>query len=63
MYGMNGLDLQNIFDFPIGFAIVLVTMGAITVGLFIFFKKKQWILAGTDPLDIGINTNNNNSSK
>jgi magnesium transporter len=46
MYGMNGLDLQNFFDFPIGFAIVLGTMGAITVGLFIFFKKKQWILAG-----------------
>jgi magnesium transporter len=56
MYGMNGLDLQNFFDFPIGFAVVLATMGAITVGLFIFFKKKQWILAGTDPLDIGVNT-------
>ena len=56
MYGMNGLDLQNFFDFPMGFAIVLGTMGTITVGLFIFFKKKQWILAGTDPLDTGINT-------
>jgi hypothetical protein len=55
MYGMNGLDLQNVFDLPIGFAIVLATMGAITVGLFIFFKKKQWILTGTDPLDTGIN--------
>jgi magnesium transporter len=55
MYGMNGLDLQNVFDFPIGFAIVLATMGAITVGLFFFFKKKQWILAGTDPLDTGVN--------
>jgi magnesium transporter len=57
MYGMNGLDLQNIFDFPIGFAIVLATMGAISVCLFIFFKKKQWILAGTDLPDTGINTN------
>jgi magnesium transporter len=55
LYGMNGVDLQNFFDFSIGFAIVLATMGAITVGLFIFFKKKQWILAGTDPLDTGIN--------
>ena len=55
VYGMNGLDLQNFFDFSIGFAIVLATMGAITVGLFIFFKKKQWILAGTDPLDTGFN--------
>jgi magnesium transporter len=56
IYGMNGLDLQNIFDFSIGFAIVLATMGAITVGLFIFFKKKQWILTGSDPLDSGVNS-------
>jgi hypothetical protein len=54
---MNGVDLQNFFDFSIGFAIVLATMGAMTAGLFIFFKKKQWILAGTDPLDTGININ------
>jgi magnesium transporter len=56
IYGMNGLNLQNIFDFSIGFAIVLATMGAITVGLFIFFKKKQWILTGSDPLDSGVNS-------
>jgi magnesium transporter len=56
IYGMNGLDLQNFFDFSIGFAIVLATMGAITVGLFIFFKKKQWILAGPDPLDSSFNS-------
>lgn len=62
MYGMNGLDLQNVFDFPIGFAIVLATMGAITVGLFIFFKKKQWILAGTDPLDTGVNINSSSKA-
>ncbi len=61
MYGMNGLDLQNFFDFPMGFAIVLGTMGAITVGLFIFFKKKQWILTGTDPLDTGSNTSSDSS--
>jgi magnesium transporter len=62
MYGMNGLDLQNVFDFPIGFAIVLATMGAITVGLFFFFKKKQWILAGTDPLDTGVNINSSSKA-
>jgi hypothetical protein len=61
IYGMNGLDLQNFFDFSVGFAIVLTTMGAITVGLFIFFKKKQWILAGADPLDAGINTRSSSS--
>ena len=65
MYGMNGLDLQNLFDLPMGFTIILGTMGAITVGLFIFFKKKQWILTGSDPLDTGINTKStsNNSGK
>lgn len=61
IYGMNGLDLQNFFNFSVGFAIVLATMGAITVGLFIFFKKKQWILAGADPLDAGINTRSSSS--
>jgi magnesium transporter len=57
LYGMNGLNLQDIFSLPMGFVIVLATMGAITAGLFIFFKKKQWIFAGTDPLDTGFNTN------
>jgi magnesium transporter len=50
VYGMNGIDLRNFFEFPIGLAIVLVTMAAVTGGLFIFFKKKQWILAGKDPM-------------
>ena len=49
IYGMNGIDLRNFFDFPAGLVIVLVTMAAVTGGLFIFFKKKQWILAGKDP--------------
>lgn len=62
IYGMNGLDLQNFFNFSVGFAIVLATMGAITVGLFIFFKKKQWILTGSDPLDIGLNTSSSRNS-
>jgi magnesium transporter len=63
IYGMNGIDLQNFFDFSIGFVIVLATMGAITVGLFIFFKKKQWILAGPDPLDSGFNSRALNRDK
>jgi magnesium transporter len=48
MYGMNGIDLQNFFNLPIGFAIVMATMGVVTAGLFLYFKKKQWILAGRD---------------
>jgi magnesium transporter len=51
-YGMNGLDLNNINSLPLGFAIVIITM-AIAVGvLFLFFKKKQWILTKQDTDDI-----------
>jgi magnesium transporter len=53
LYGMNGVDLQNFFDLPVGFAIVLATMAAIIAGLFVFFKRKQWILTGADHLDSG----------
>jgi magnesium transporter len=64
LYGMNGVDLQNFFDMPMGFAIVLATMGAIIVGLFVFFKKKQWILTGADPLDTDANiSSSSNISK
>jgi len=45
MYGMNGIDLQNISNLPLGFAIVVTTMAVVTVGLFAFFIKKGWILA------------------
>ena len=45
VYGMNGLDLNNIWSIPVGFAtliIIVVTMGAVAFAvLFLFFKKKQ----------------------
>jgi hypothetical protein len=41
---MNGLDLNNISNVPLGFSIVVITMGVIAAGLFAFFKKKEWIL-------------------
>ena len=43
VYGMNGLDLNNIWSIPVGFAtlIIVVTMGAVAAVLFLFFKKKQ----------------------
>jgi magnesium transporter len=44
VYGMNGLDLNNISNVPLGFSIVVITMGVIAAGLFAFFKKKEWIL-------------------
>jgi magnesium transporter len=42
VYGMNGLNLNNIWSIPVGFAIlIVVTMGAVAAVLFLFFKKKQ----------------------
>jgi magnesium transporter len=43
VYGMNGLDLNDIGNLPLGFSIVMLTMAVIAAGLFAFFKKKQWI--------------------
>jgi magnesium transporter len=48
MYGMNGVDLQHISNLPVGFALVVASMAVVTGGLFIYFRKKQWILSGTD---------------
>ncbi|HEV8388105.1 MAG TPA: magnesium transporter CorA family protein [Nitrososphaera sp.] len=43
VYGMNGLDLNNIRSLPIGFAIILVTMAVISGILLLFFRNKKWI--------------------
>jgi magnesium transporter len=43
IYGMNGLDLNNLGELPSGFLIVVITMVCIGIGLLILFIKKQWI--------------------
>ena len=48
IYGMNGIDLKNITEIPIGFLVVLVTMACIVIGLVLFFVKKGWIVFGKD---------------
>lgn len=44
IYGMNGLDLKNIGAIPVGFPVVIATMGILTLGLILFFIKKKWLL-------------------
>jgi magnesium transporter len=44
VFGMNGLDLNNIWKVPFGFTVVLVLMAATAAALFAFLKTKQWIL-------------------
>jgi len=51
IYGMNGLDLNNLTSLPGGFFIVLITMIIITGMIFYLFRKKSWIVfRGKTPL-------------
>ena len=43
IYGMNGLDLSHLSNFPAGFVTVILSMGVIALQLLLFFKQKQWI--------------------
>ena len=45
IYGMNGVDLDNLGQLPSGITTVLITMTAITAGLLYFFNRKKWIVA------------------
>jgi magnesium transporter len=50
VYGMNGLDLNNLLSLPIGFLIVLISMGVISAILLVFFRNKKWIFVkSADP--------------
>ena len=48
IYGMNGLDLTDIGNIPLGFAIVVITMTVMAALLFWVFKQKQWIMSNND---------------
>lgn len=48
VFGMNGLDLNNIWNMPSGFVMVLAIMAAVAAALLMFLKGKQWILAGKE---------------
>jgi magnesium transporter len=46
IYGMNGLDLNNLTALPSGIFMILFTMIIITCALFYLFRKKNWIAFG-----------------
>jgi magnesium transporter len=48
IYGMNGLDLTDLGNIPIGFTIVVITMIVVAVFLFWFFKQKQLIMLNNE---------------
>ena len=43
IYGMNGLDLNNLGALPSGFFLILLSMTIITGALFYLFRKKNWV--------------------
>ena len=45
---MNGIDLKNITEIPLGFLVVLATMAFMALGLILFFVKKRWIVLGRE---------------
>jgi magnesium transporter len=50
LFGMNGLDLNNILNFPSGFFVVVGTMAVMITSLLIFLRAKGWIMVGeADP--------------
>ena len=48
IYGMNGIDLENITRIPLGFLVVLATMAFMVGCLVLFFIKKRWIILGRE---------------
>jgi magnesium transporter len=65
IYGMNGLDLADLDNVPIGFAIVVTTMIVMAALLFWVFKQKQWIMSNNedDNSDKMKQKNKHNNSK
>ena len=63
LYGMNGLDLNNIGAIPVGFALVIASMAAVAGALFVFFRRKQWILVAKEPAEDSRTGSNNDKDK
>lgn len=62
IYGMNGIDLKNITEIPLGFTVVLATMAVIVMVFVVFFIRKRWIVIGNGNLDVEPNTKSTSSS-
>ncbi len=44
LFGMNGIDLNNLSHVSVGVITVIVVMSAIVLAMFFYFRKKEWIL-------------------
>jgi magnesium transporter len=62
IYGMNGIDLKNITEIPLGFVVVLATMAVTLIAFVLFFIRKRWIVIRRIDSDVEPNSKSTTSS-
>lgn len=62
IYGMNGIDLENITEIPLGFVIVLATMAVTLIAFVLFFIRKRWIVIRRIDSDVEPNSKSTTSN-
>jgi magnesium transporter len=63
IYGMNGIDLKNITEIPLGFVVVLATMAVTVIAFVLFFIRKRWIVIRRMDSDVEPNSKSTTSSR
>ena len=51
LFGMNGIDLNDLSHISVSVITVAIVMGAIVLVMFLYFKKKDWILHKEQNID------------
>lgn len=51
LFGMNGIDLNDLSHISVSVITVAIVMGAIVLVMFLYFKKKEWILHKEQNID------------
>ena len=62
IYGMNGIDLKNITEIPLGFVVVLATMAVTVIAFVLFFIRKRWIVIRRMDSDVEPNSKSTTSN-
>lgn len=62
IYGMNGIDLKNITEIPLGFVVVLATMAVTVIAFVLFFIRKRWIVIRRGDSDVELNSKSTTSN-
>jgi magnesium transporter len=62
IYGMNGIDLKNITEIPLGFIVVLATMAVTVLAFVLFFIRKRWIVIKRGDSDVEPNSKSTTSN-